>query len=84
MALSVKDPEADRLARISAELTGETLTETITVALRERVARLRRGHNTEWRKRSLRALSERAANFPILDARSADEILGYDDTGLPT
>jgi antitoxin VapB len=37
MALSLKDPEADRLAREIADRTGETLTGAIVVALRERL-----------------------------------------------
>ena len=41
MALSVKDPEADRLAREVVARTGETLTTAVIVALRERLARLR-------------------------------------------
>jgi len=41
MALSIKTPEADRLARALAKLTGETLTEAITAALRERLSRER-------------------------------------------
>ena len=41
MALSLKDPEADRLAREVAARTGETLTAAVVVALRERLARLR-------------------------------------------
>jgi antitoxin VapB len=39
MALSIKTEEADRLARSLAKLTGETMTEAVTVALRERLAR---------------------------------------------
>ena len=39
MALSIKTEEADRLARELAQLTGETITEAVTVALRERCAR---------------------------------------------
>jgi antitoxin VapB len=39
MALSIKTAEADRLARTLAQLTGETMTEAVTVALRERLAR---------------------------------------------
>jgi antitoxin VapB len=39
MALSIKTAEADRLARTLARLTGETMTEVVTVALRERLAR---------------------------------------------
>jgi antitoxin VapB len=39
MALSIKTDEADELARALAKLTGENLTETVTKALRERLAR---------------------------------------------
>jgi antitoxin VapB len=39
MALSIKAEEADLLARRLARLTGETMTDAVTVALRERLAR---------------------------------------------
>jgi antitoxin VapB len=83
MALSVKDPEADRLAREIAERTGETLTGAIVVALRERLARLK----AKPRRRSLieemREIARRVAALPVLDNRSDEEILGYDKDGLP-
>ena len=41
MALSLKDPEVDRLAREVAARTGETLTTAVAVALKERLARLK-------------------------------------------
>jgi antitoxin VapB len=41
MALSIKTDEADRLARTLARLTGESMTEAVTAALRERLARER-------------------------------------------
>ncbi len=41
MALSIKAVEADELARSLARLTGETMTEAVTAALRERLARER-------------------------------------------
>ena len=41
MALSIKSDEADKLARELVRLTGETMTEAVTVALRERLARER-------------------------------------------
>ena len=41
MALSIKTDEADRLARELTRLTGETMTEAVTAALRERLARER-------------------------------------------
>lgn len=42
MALSIKTEEADRLARELAAVTGETMTEAVTTALRERLSRVRR------------------------------------------
>jgi antitoxin VapB len=39
MALSIKTDEADQLARALAKLTGENLTDAVTIALRERLAR---------------------------------------------
>ena len=41
MALSIKDPETDRLARELAKATGESITEAIRAALRERLERER-------------------------------------------
>ena len=82
MAISIKDEEADRLARALAAATGETLTEAIRRALRERLeretARTRRRIGTE-----IRRIQERLARIPVRDDRSADEILGYDRDGLP-
>jgi antitoxin VapB len=83
MAISLKDPEADRLARAVAARTGETLTEAIVVALRERLARLGgRGRRRRLRE-ELREIAERCSRLPTLDARTAEEILGYDNEGLP-
>ena len=84
MALSIKDPEADRLAREVAARTGETLTRAIVVALRERLSRLR-SRRSRGRRLSdeLRAIGERCASLPSLDHRNADEIIGYDERGLP-
>lgn len=49
MALSIKTEEADRLARLLAELTGETMTEAVTRSLRERLDRLRGAQLVELR-----------------------------------
>ncbi len=82
MALSIKDPETDRLARALAAATGESLTEAIRMALRERLereTRLSRGRVGA----EIRRVQERLARLPVLDARSAEQILDYDDHGLP-
>jgi antitoxin VapB len=84
MAFSIKNPEADRLARQLAEATGETLTEAVVHALRER---LQRQTEVSGRRRvgdELAMLAAQFARFPVLDNRPADEILGYDADGLPS
>lgn len=82
MALSVKDPEADRLAREVAARTGETLTTAIVVALRERLARLRGRPRRRRLRDELKEIAQRCAHLPTLDDRPAEEILAYDQRGL--
>lgn len=83
MALSLKDPETDRLARAVAQLTGETLTTAVRKALAERLERerLRRGEAADLTAR-LREIGEHCASLPDFDTRSADEIIGYDENGM--
>jgi antitoxin VapB len=85
MALSIKDPNADRLARELARSTGESLTEAITVALRERLQRVRRLTRQDPKLADeLMEIARRCAALPVLDDRTPDEILGYDQNGLPS
>jgi antitoxin VapB len=83
VALSIKDPEADRLARALASATGETLTKAVTQALRERLERVggRRAGNSLAEE--LNEIALRCAALPDLDTRTPDEIIGYDEHGLP-
>ena len=82
MALNIKDPETDRLARELARLTGETITQTVTVALRERLKR--EGAKSPLSlKDEIMEISRRCAALKDHDTRSADEIIGYDEHGLP-
>lgn len=83
MALSLKDPEADRLAREVAARTGETLTAAVVVALRERLSRLKGKRRRRPLRDELREIARRCAALPTIDDRPADEILGYDEQGLP-
>ncbi|HMR31306.1 MAG TPA: type II toxin-antitoxin system VapB family antitoxin [Geminicoccaceae bacterium] len=86
MALSIRDPETDRLARELSRRTGETMTQAIRKALEERLARVdgSREAEIERRRQAINAIVARAHKLPILDDRTADEILGYDENGLPT
>lgn len=83
MALSIKTDEADRLARELAAVTHETLTQAVTTALRERLERVRSEQRSEYEDRLLRLVEEYQA-LEVRDDRTADEIIGYDDHGLPT
>ncbi len=82
MALSIKTQEADRLARELAAATHESITEAVTVALRERLVRVRSlpGPDIVTAARLLAVEYQRGAAH---DQRSHDEIIGYDEHGLP-
>jgi antitoxin VapB len=83
MALSIKHPEADRLARELAARTGESLTDAVITALRERLMRESGREPSPRLREELLAISRRCSRLPVLDPRPADEILGYDENGLP-
>jgi antitoxin VapB len=78
MALSIKHPEADRLARDLAARTGETLTEAVVAALRERLTRETGRARTFPLREELAAIRRRCAALPVIDDRAAEQILGYD------
>ncbi|MGB6744980.1 MAG: type II toxin-antitoxin system VapB family antitoxin [Terracidiphilus sp.] len=84
MPLSIKSPEADRLARQLADATGETITDAVVGALRERLVReRRRKENRDLLLADIRAIADHCASLPVLDTRTEDEILGYDENGIP-
>lgn len=84
MALNIKDPETDRLARELAEATGETITVAARVALQERLARVRARLNAAGQAAELDAIIERGRARHMLDERSAEEVIAYDEHGLPS
>jgi antitoxin VapB len=83
MHLNIKNDEAHTLATELAQLTGENLTSAVTLALRERLARERRRRNIDDVAARLLKIGNRYAALPD-NGRSPDEILGYDEHGLPT
>lgn len=82
MALSIKSDRADRLARELAALTGESLTEAVETSLEARLE-VERRRRRPGRIDGLADIVQRFAALPTVDERSAEEILGYDDDGLP-
>jgi antitoxin VapB len=83
MALSIKDPQTERLARTLAERTGETITIATRRALEERLRRVGSDVRRAALLEDLAASRRRWSAMPVLDNRSADEIIGYDENGLP-
>ncbi len=81
--LNIRNSEAEQLAAELARQTGKSKTEAVTKALRDRLARVRRERSRRRLADELKATAEHCANMPVLDASSADDILGYDEHGLP-
>ena len=82
MALNIKDRETDRLVRRLSTITGESITTAVKTAVRERIEREERGRG-KASVEELMAIARRIASAPDRDTRSPDEILGYDERGLP-
>lgn len=83
MAINLKDAEADRLARELAEATGESIASAVTIAVRERLERLRASAAGPRLADELDEIAGRFAALTVLDDRSAEEIVGYGENGLP-
>ncbi len=83
MSLNMKNTEIHQLAAQLAELTGETMTRAVTIALQERLAREKKRRNRVGVAKVLMQIARRCAARPVLDNRSPEDILGYDEHGLP-
>jgi antitoxin VapB len=83
MALSIRNPKTEKLARKLAVESKETITQAITRALEERLERVRGRSESIDVAEELLKISQRCSAIPDRDRRSADEILGYDSLGVP-
>jgi antitoxin VapB len=83
MGISIKNAQTEKLARELARETGESLTTAIRRALEERLERVEGRRSPRDKLRLARAALQRVDALPVLDARPPDEILGYDEHGLP-
>lgn len=84
MTLSNKDRKADRLAREAARVTGETISQAFVTSPRDRPAKVERtAEEIDAIVEDAMAIVRHFDSLPVLDHRSADEIIGYDEAGLP-
>lgn len=85
MSLNIKNPATVALADELARRQGVSKTAAIHQALSERLHRLGYADTAQERLLGeLRAISERVARLPDLDTRNDEEIIGYDEHGIPT
>jgi antitoxin VapB len=83
MGLNIKDPEAHKLAQELAEATGESMTRVVTMALKEKLARVRRAKRSKTTANELRAIEKRFRSHlkgPVVEDHGT---FLYDDKGLP-
>ena len=80
--MNIRSAKVDELAQRLARLTGEDLETALERAIEERLSRVVSPAANQ--RAALISFFERTAALPILDSRSADEILGYDRFGLPS
>ena len=81
MAMSIRNPKTEALARETAREAGETITDAITHALEERLAKLRGRRIRQDITEQIIDIARRCSTLPDLDPRSVEEILGYDRDG---
>ncbi|HYZ64987.1 MAG TPA: type II toxin-antitoxin system VapB family antitoxin [Acetobacteraceae bacterium] len=83
MTLVLESEEIDRLAHEITTLTGESVDDAVRKALAERLDRERERRQAQSvRAEKMLEIARRYAALPVLDPRSPDEIVGYDETGM--
>ena len=83
MALSIQNSKAEKLAREVAAQSGETITQAIIRALEERLERMRGRRTVSDTAAEILKISKRCSQLPDRDVRMPEEILGYDEMGVP-
>jgi antitoxin VapB len=84
LPLNIKDADTHALARELAAATGETITKAVRVAIRERLEKVRTRRAARRRLADrLDEIAKHCSALPVLRARPIDEILGYDERGMP-
>ena len=82
MALNIRNQTTEELAATVARLTGESKTEAVTKALQDRLERIRRERAGRNLAQELDEIALHCASLRVLDDRTVEDILGYDEGGL--
>jgi antitoxin VapB len=82
--LNIKDPEVHALAAELARRHGKSMTQVVKEALSEQLAREKSMNVDSGRLvERVMEIGRRISSRPVIDSRPAEEILGYDERGLP-
>jgi antitoxin VapB len=86
MGLSIKNAEVERMARDAARRRGVSMTEALRQLLAEEEARVAAAREAEVAEklRRLHEIQARIAALPDVSDMTDDEILGYDENGIPS
>jgi antitoxin VapB len=85
MTLMIKNAATDRVVREMARQTGETIADAVRIAAEERLARLPKPNRTgSIDHEKLERILAKFRAHRVEDPRTDDEIIGYDENGLPT
>jgi antitoxin VapB len=82
MSLNIKDPEAHKLARELAAETGDSMTSAVTIALKEKLHRVRQARKAKATADELLQIARKFRAHlqgPVVD----HGIFLYDERGLP-
>lgn len=87
MALSIKNKEVERVAKELARITGKPITEAVFEGLsrelnRQRAMSIRKLTSSRYER--IMQIGKECAALPALEEMSEDEILGYDEFGIPS
>lgn len=83
MPLNIKDADTHALAKRLASLTGESLTQAVKRAVQERLEQVEKPRRTSRLADELDHIALHCASLPRRNGRSAEQIIGYDERGLP-
>ena len=83
MAPKIRNRATEELTATLAGLTGETETQAVPPALQDRLERVRRRRSGRSLTAELDEIALHCASLPVLDDRVAEDMLGYDECGLP-
>ena len=85
MALVIDNPETERLVEELARKTGHKPEDAIAELIREKLGGDRAEEPLDppdiWER--IKEIQDEVASYPDVDTRSADELIGYDEYGVP-